>query len=122
MKVPFDFDRFADLADEMVQMIPEKFFRRFNGDIRVLPEPCRDEQGFYILGEYFTDEFLGQWIAVYYGSFAACFRGEPPEVWKAELWTTLLHEIRHHLEDLAGIDDLVREDMAELAAWLRERS
>ncbi|MBM7866059.1 hypothetical protein GTO89_06125 [Heliobacterium gestii] len=121
MSIPFDIDRFADLAERMIAEIPEKFLLRLNGGIHIQPDTIQDDEGFFILGECFFDEFLGHWINIYHGSFAGCFAEEPAEVWEDELYETILHELRHHLEDLAGADDLLREEMAELEAWRAER-
>lgn len=37
--------------------------------------------------------------------------------WEGEIWETLLHELRHHLEFLAGRDDLVAEDLEYLRRY-----
>lgn len=62
-------------------------------------------------------EDLGRHIALYYGSFLEV-AGEGFD-WEAEVWETLLHELRHHLESLAGRDDLVQEDLRRLDAFRR---
>jgi hypothetical protein len=36
-----------------------------------------------------------------------------------EVINTIVHELRHHLESLAGVDDLVREEMAEIEAYCK---
>ena len=56
-------------------------------------------------------------FVLYYGSFLEV-AGEGFD-WEAEVWETLLHELRHHLESLAGRDDLVREDLRRLDAFRR---
>ncbi|MEQ8762454.1 MAG: metallopeptidase family protein [Planctomycetota bacterium] len=51
-------------------------------------------------------------IVLFYGSFKAiALRDDSFDV-DAELWETLTHELRHHLEQRAGIDDLDAEDYA----------
>lgn len=115
--------RFTKLAEKMVAAIPEAFLRELNGGIVVAEEakPDPEIKGVYILGEYIEDPYgLGRFIVIYHGSFAALYAGEPEKVWKEELWATLLHEIRHHLEALAGVTDLDREDeriLAEFKSW-----
>lgn len=74
----------------------------------------------YILGEYITDPWLGPRIALYYGSFVELFTGEPEPVWEEELWTTIKHELRHHVEAQAGLADLDLEDLLELERMRRE--
>ena len=118
--------RFTKLAEKMVLDIPEAFLRGLNGGIVVVEEAKPDPEidGVYILGEYIEDPFgLGRFIVIYHGSFAALYSREPETVWKEELWATLLHEIQHHLEALAGVDDLDREDariLAEFKSWSRQ--
>ncbi|MCL6639305.1 MAG: metallopeptidase family protein [Firmicutes bacterium] len=110
----------------MVLDIPEAFLRDLNGGIVVVEEAKPDPEidGVYILGEYIEDPFgLGRLIVIYHGSFAALYSREPETVWKEELRATLLHEIQHHLEALAGVDDLDREDariLAEFKNWARQ--
>ena len=51
--------------------------------------------------------------------FFCRFAGEETEeVWKEEIQDTVLHEMQHHLESLAGRDDLARQELEELARAL----
>jgi hypothetical protein len=77
------------------------------------------------MGEYLDpgpDDFLGgqpglgRHVAIYYGSFAAIAAEDPDFDWEEEAWETLTHELRHHVESLAGEDLLVQEDVE----WSRE--
>ncbi|OAT87124.1 metallopeptidase family protein [Desulfotomaculum copahuensis] len=107
-------DRFQKLADKLVEKIPAKFLRGLNGGIVVVEDAVPDPEidGVYTLGEYVDDPYgLGCFVVIYHGSFAALFKGEPGHVWEKELWATILHEIQHHLEGLAGVDDLGQEDI-----------
>lgn len=109
--------------EEMVDQIPPLFLEQLNGGISLLEEVKPDEQlhDVYILGEYIDQPYgLGSLIVLYYGSFAATLAGEPESVWKRELWETLLHELQHHVEALAGMGDLQVEDEARFEAWLKE--
>ncbi|MEW5899782.1 MAG: metallopeptidase family protein, partial [Bacillota bacterium] len=115
-------DRFLKLADKMVEKIPPEFLHGLNGGIVVVEEARPDPEidGVYILGEYVEDSYgLGCFIVIYYGSFAALFKGEPGHVWEQELRTTIFHEIQHHLETLAGVDDLGKEDARILQEFKR---
>ncbi|MEW6425098.1 MAG: metallopeptidase family protein [Bacillota bacterium] len=115
-------DRFLKLADKMVEKIPAEFLRGLNGGIVVVEEarPDREIDGVYILGEYVEDPSgLGCFIVIYHGSFAALFKGEPGHVWEQELRATIFHEIQHHLEALAGVDDLGKEDARILQEFKR---
>jgi hypothetical protein len=101
------FDRFCDLADEIVRQIPDMYKKGISG-IFVLPEEVRDEEipELYILGHYHHGGFLEPSIDIYYGSFRQVFRGLPRARLEEELWETITHEIRHHLEENAGLHNL----------------
>jgi hypothetical protein len=55
-------------------------------------------------------EGLGRHVALYYGSFVNVGEGDPEFDWEEEMWETLTHELRHHVESLAGDDSLNIED------------
>lgn len=116
-------DEFQALANEMYDDIPERFLEGLSGGI-IISESTEqrdpDLPDVYILGEYVEDHYgLGRYIVLYYGSFAALFADEPFEVWEDELWETMMHEIRHHVESLAGVNDLDIEDELKLAEFRR---
>lgn len=105
----------------MVDDIPEQFMQGLNG-VHVLPQahPEPEYHGVFRLGEYLdpgpssflgAGEGLGRHIALYFGSFAAIASGDPGFDWEAEIWETLTHELRHHVESLAGEDLLVQDDV-----------
>jgi len=52
-------------------------------------------------------------IHLYYGSFVSLARQDTTFDWEAELRETIEHEIRHHLEDRAGLPDLRKQDWVE---------
>ena len=119
-----DIDTFVAQLEHMMEAVPEPVLVGLNGGVSVSEEARRnpgDPDGVYILGEYITDPYLGAMIVLYHGSFARLFHGRPTEVWERELWDTLRHELRHHVEGRAGVGDLDIEDALELAR-LRERS
>lgn len=118
-----DFDAFADLAERLADEIPEALFEGLNGGLLIEKKTRRrsdDPPGVYLLGEYITEEYLGPLIVIYYGSFRRLLGGRPEAAWEAELRETILHELRHHLEGRAGMRDLEREDVEELARLWRE--
>jgi hypothetical protein len=119
------FERFLETAYRLWDQIPEHFKRGLQG-MHVLEKAKRDpdEPGLFRLGEYLSPgypsvlggfEGLGRHIALYYGSFRAV--AYPGFDWEGEIWETLLHELRHHLEFLAGRDDLVEEDLEYLRRY-----
>lgn len=113
-------NQFTELAEKLVDEIPPRLCRDLNGGFVVLPEEKQDREfheEFLIMGEYVEDEVLGTFIVFYYGSFAAILGDEADEAWEAELRETIWHELQHHLESLAGVDDLTREELKELARF-----
>lgn len=115
----FSFDQFAEWLEEAVERIPPRYWQNLTGGFN-LQEESRQEGDFWILGEYIEDEQLGCFIMFYYGSFVELLKDEPEEVWKEEILDTVLHEMQHHLELMAGRDDLGRREMEELAQALRD--
>jgi hypothetical protein len=118
---------FVNLVERLWDEIPEAFKRGLQG-VHVFPEarPEPGLEGVWRLGEYLDPgppsafqgfEGLGRHIALYYGSFLQV--AGPGFDWEGEVWETLLHELRQHLESLAGRDDLVREDLRRLAEFRR---
>lgn len=111
---------FTALAHQLVDEVPARLTRDLNGGFLVMPETRRDGD-FYIMGEYIEEGYLGCFIVFYYGSFAALFGDEDRDVWVEELRETVWHELRHHLESLAGVDDLAVEELEELMRYLEEK-
>ena len=115
------YEEFQRLVAEMVDEVPPEFMRGLQG-VHVLPQ-AKPEEGFdedvYRMGEYLDpgpDSFLGgpeglgRHVALYYGSFRAIAEADPDFDWEEEAWETLTHELRHHVESLAGEDYLVQQD------------
>src|SRR5690606_26556052 len=69
------------------------------------------------LSEHYPSEFGGgeirSRIHLYYGSFLELSRQEEEWDWEEEIFETITHEIRHHLEHLADDDALVEADIAD---------
>ena len=110
-------EEFARLLEEAVERIPPRFCQSLTGGFNI-QEECRRDGEYYILGEYIEDDQLGCFIVFYYGSFVDLLAEETEEVWKEEIQDTVLHEMQHHLESLAGRDDLARQELEELARAL----
>lgn len=115
-------DRMQVLLEQIVDEVPEVFFRELNGGIRLVEEtvvaPEAVDDDVLIMGEYCEDD-LGCCILIYYGSFCEAFEDEAEEVILGELRETLLHEFTHHIEALAGEYGLEEKDAAEIEAYLR---
>lgn len=115
------FEAFRATVESMVEDIPDEFLEGLQG-VHVMEQavPEEDFEDVYRLGEYLdpgTPNFLGghaglgRHIALYYGSFVAVAEGDPDFDWETEIWDTLTHELRHHVESLAGEDSLVQDDI-----------
>lgn len=118
-----DIDRFTALADRLMERVPEPILEGLNGGVTIRRRAMRDPDDpndVYIMGEYRTDHVLGCYVVLYYGSFQALLDGEPDEVWEQEIWETIRHELRHHVEERAGVADLDVEDEVEKEQFRRD--
>ena len=84
-----------------------------------LPHPVFPDV--YTLGMCETESYPSGWqgpettrsvVALYHGSFGELAELDPGFDWEGELWETLTHELRHHLESLASEDQLEAVDHA----------
>jgi hypothetical protein len=112
--------RFRRVLAEMVDELPPEFVRGLQGVHAI--EEAKPEEDFvdvWRMGEYLdpgseqflgAGEGLGRHVALYYGSFVNVAEGDPEFDWEEEMWETLTHELRHHVESLAGDDSLNIED------------
>jgi hypothetical protein len=114
------FDEFVDMLDRAVDRIPPHFCTDLSGGFNVQQGKKR-EDGYYIMGEYVEGDHLGCFIVFYYGSFVAVLGDDPLKAWEEEIIDTVLHEMQHHLESMAGRDDLARQEIAELENALRSK-
>ena len=119
------YEQMGDWLEEIVQQFPAPFFAALDGGVQLeeqaLPDPDFPHGQMYILGEY-CDDCLGQYINLYYGSFAALAEREDwdEQTWEDELYTTLSHELTHHMEGRGGLHALDDRDAAELEEYRRE--
>lgn len=104
--------RFRKTVDEVLESLPPVLLRQLNGGILVRPEAKEDGDAL-IMGEYIEDPDLGSLVLLYYGSFAEALEGASAEEWEDEIEETVIHELRHHVESLAGVDYLAREEEME---------
>lgn len=116
------FAEFEKLAREEWERIPPEF----KGGVDALVverdahgHPRRD--GVWTLGECVTESYPSDFggpdttrsaLVLYYGSFRRLADQEPDFAWESEIWETLTHELRHHLESLAAEDALDNLDVA----------
>ena len=118
------FEECGSMLDEIADSLPYELYRELNGGIQLRPETrihpaalCND---LYILGVYVRDN-LGRSIKIYYGSFIKVFPNKSGEQAKEELRKILVHEVRHHNEYLAGVDDLILYDNDRINDYLSRK-
>ena len=116
------FREFERAARRAFGEIPEEYTSGLDGlSVRqeALPHPVFPD--IYTLGMCSTESYPSDWqgpettrsvVALYYGSFRELSRLDPGFDWEGELWETLTHEVRHHLESLADQDELGGVDYA----------
>ncbi|WP_350449554.1 metallopeptidase family protein [Aminobacterium mobile] len=102
-------NKFRETTNEIVEELPRELFKQLNGGIIVLDEK-KEEAESLIMGEYVEDPFMGKTILLYYGSFVDILEGASLEEWGKEIEDTIIHELRHHIESLAGVDYLSEEE------------
>ena len=109
------------MLSALLDELPAPLFAGLNGGVSLLeeerPDPGLSEV--YVLGEYVQD-LLGSSIVLYYGSFAQVFGDASRSAMEKELRKTLRHEFRHHIEAMAGADDLDVEDARRMEEYRRE--
>ena len=73
------FEEVGALLDDYADTFPAVLFEELNGGVNLLEDTVADpefpEEEMYIMGEYITD-VLGNYINLYYGSFAALAKQE----------------------------------------------
>lgn len=116
------FDEFEAAAHRMWEQIPPEYREGIDG-IVVKPEAEThpDHDDYYTLGMCFTEPYpsgyMGpdttrSFIALYHGSFRKLAERSEDFSWEEEIWETITHELRHHLEFLAEDDALEGLDHA----------
>ena len=108
-------DQAQEMLEKMVNELPDPIFQDLNGGVLLLPQekksPEARQDDLFIMGEYVVRPDMGRMVKIYYGSFVRLFgENASDQKWEKELRHTLHHELTHHLEHLAGENDLEVED------------
>jgi len=115
-------EEFDLMLDEIAEDIPPEFFGGLSGGI-ILREECKlHPEGagdLYIMGEYHSRRDMGRSIYIYYGSFMCTYGYLPQHALRSKVRATLLHELTHHLESLAGERGLELQDRLRLEEYKR---
>ena len=118
------YEECGDLLDEIADGLPVELFRELNGGVVLRDEarlhPLAQNGDLYILGVYNIDN-LGRSIKLYYGSIIRAFPHKTLDEYREILRKTLVHEVRHHNEFLAGADDLIYYDDEQISNYLRAK-
>lgn len=116
------FERFQEVARAAFHAIPPEYRVGIDGLVvsrEALPHP--ELPDIWTLGMCDTESYPSDWVGpdttrsvvvLYWGSFRNLARLDPDFDWEAEIHETVEHEVRHHLEWLAGHDDLGDVDYA----------
>jgi hypothetical protein len=116
------FDEFERHARQVFEEIPDTYKAGIDGlevSREAVPHPTLPDV--FTLGVCHTEEHLSSYgspettrsfIVLYWGSFRGLAARDPEFDWEHETWETLTHELRHHLESLAGDDALEDVDYA----------
>lgn len=118
------FEECALMLDEIADSMPYELYRELNGGLSLLPQtkihPKALNNDLFILGEYKRNS-LGRYIVFYYGSINRVYGKLSKEEYYKRLKKILAHEVRHHNEFLAGVDDLVLYDNQQISEYLKRK-
>ena len=118
------YEECGDLLDSIADELPVELFRELNGGVVLRDEarmhPLAQSNDLYILGVYVIDN-LGKSIKIYYGSIVRIFPNKTLDEYREILRKTLVHELRHHNEYLAGADDLIYYDDEQISDYLSKK-
>jgi hypothetical protein len=124
------FAEFRTVAERAYDEIPERYKLGIEGLV-VSREAAKHPElaDIYTLGECLTESWPSEWhgpettrssVVLYWGSFRNLAARDPEFDWEGEIWETLTHELRHHLESLAAEDQLQDVDYAADEGFKRE--
>lgn len=118
-----EYDRFQEILQEEAEKIPEKFYEGLNGGV-IISEDTKlshyaQNNDLYIAGQYLHSYQMGKQIVIYYGSMMRLFGYLDDEGMRREIARVLRHELKHHIEERAGIRSLEKWDEEQIAAYLQ---
>jgi hypothetical protein len=123
------FQDFEERAHAMWDEIPPEYKEGIDGMVvKREAEAHPDHPDYFTLGMCFTEPYPSGYmgpettrsiLAIYHGSFREVAERNPAFDWEEELWETITHELRHHLEFLAEDDALEGLDYAMEESYKR---
>lgn len=124
-----EFREFERRAHAMWDEIPPEYKEGIDGMVvKKEAEAHPDHPDYFTLGTCFTEPYPSGYmgpettrsiLSLYFGSFQEVGRRSPEFDWEEELWETITHELRHHLEFLAEDDALEGLDYAMEESYKR---
>lgn len=120
----YNIDIVKELLDEIIDDIDTRLFEGLNGgvvlheDIKYHPESINND--LVILGEYQRHGVMRR-INIYYGSIVKIYPHYNIDQIKERLKDLVDHELRHHVEYKAGVNDLVIEDYEYIKEYKKNR-
>ncbi len=119
------FDECAEMLDEIADSMPVELYRELNGGMSLVAgtklHPKAVNEDLFILGEYKRNS-IGKYIVFYFGSINRVFGNLSRAEYYNSLKKLLSHEVRHHNEFLAGVDDLIVFDKQQLDSYLERNN
>lgn len=119
--IPMTLEEFTAYVDQVIDNdIPPVLFEGLNLGVIVSPEleRSKSEPQLIIMGVYVRNR-LGKQVILYYGSFFHLYQNKSESKWKQHILSTIKHELTHHIEALAGQEDLARKEQYEY--YLRQQ-
>lgn len=112
-----DIDKFREILSDLIDELPLEIFENLNGGVVVSEEEkiYEGKDSLYTMGQYIVGQ-LGSQVVIYYGSFNKLYWYYSEEQLKEKLREVLHHELTHHVEYMAGANDLHLEDLKFLSA------
>ena len=123
------YEEFREATEVLIREIPDDFLEGLQG-IHVIEDEKPEEEYVEVwrLGEYLDPgpqdflgfgEGLGRHVVLYFGSFVQVANKNPNFDWEGELRDTITHELRHHVESLAGDVTLIEDDLTRQRKFTR---
>ncbi len=116
------FEEFEATAHEMWAEIPDEYKEGIDGlVVKREVEAHPDHPDYWTMGMCYTEPYPSgyqgpdttrSFLALWYGSFRKVAERDGDFDWEGEIWETITHELRHHLEFLAADDALEGVDYA----------
>ncbi len=124
------FEEFENVAHGMWEEIPSSYREGIDGlVVKREAEAHEEHEDYWTLGMCYTEPYPSgysgpdttrSFLALFHGSFVNVSDQNEDFDWEGEIWETITHELRHHLEFLASDDALEGVDYAMEEAFKRE--